>query len=301
MAYRFLLEVPAHLAEEASVVVTAAGDAQVLVSRPGHGLGFDESYVNLTVAAHSLRLIEPLYAWAGDIGATRPESRVYAGVVLHTGQRLGMHETDPAGMVAAIRRDQPWVERFTPKIGEHEFDLPPTRRRQALAEATGLAVAEPRADAVLAVDLIDAEEVLSVRGDTYAVIQVNDLPVVERVYHDLLGLTIRQRLRQDRSGEWIEIGSDYDHATAAQDGTEADIAFLANGALHIALMRVGRSIRLDYANVVNELSITVSPGTAARIKALVLMRNYTMLTSTGPAFGFRDPFGVVWNVHPASA
>ena len=299
MAYRFLLEVPAQRAEEAAVIVTSAGDAEVLVNRPAHGLGFDEPYANLTVAAHALGVIAPIHAWAAEIGAVRPDSRFHVGIVLHTGERIGLHETSVPDIVAAIRRDQPWVERYTPKIGEHEFDTPPPR---VTATGAALAVAEPATDAtILAADLIEAEEELTVRGTTYAVIQLNDLPVAERVYHDLFGLEIRQRMRQDEDGTWQEQGTGYDHDTAAQEGTEADIAFMSNGALHVALMRAGRAARLDYNDVRGELSIRVNRETANRIRAMVLMRNYTMLTSTGPAFAFRDPFGVVWDVHPTDA
>jgi uncharacterized glyoxalase superfamily protein PhnB len=35
---------------------------------------------------------------------------------------------------------------------------------------------------------------------------------------------------------------------------------------------------------------------AAQVKALVLMRGYTLLTAAGGAFSFRDPFGVVWGI-----
>ncbi len=300
MAYRFLFEVPAALVDEANVIVASAGDAQVVVERPAHGLGFDEPYANLTVAAHTLRVIAPLKAWASEIGATRPDSRIHAGIVLHSGERVILNDTTAEGLVGAIRRDQPWVERFTPKIGEHEFDLPPTRRREALARETSLTVVEPATDVVLAADLIGAEEELTVRGVSYAVVQVADLPPAEHLYHDLFNLVLLQRMRQDDDGTWHELGHTYDADTAAQDGSEADIAFLGNGALNVAIVRAGRSVRLDYARVLNELSIVVEPETANRIRAFVLMRNYTMLTSTGPAFGFRDPFGVVWNVHPAS-
>lgn len=300
MAYRFLFEVPAALADEASVIVTSTGDAQVLVTRPAHGLGFDEPYVNLTVAAHTLQVIAPLKAWAAEVGATRPDSRFHAGIVLHSGERVILGETETEGIVGAIRRDQPWVERFTPKIGEHEFDLPPTRRREALAQATGLVPATPATQTILAADLIDAEEELTVRGVDYAVIQLNTLAPAERLYNEFFDLEIVQRMRQDDDGAWEPIGTDFDAITAARDGAEADIAFMSNGALNVALLRAGRAARLDYDRVVNELSVVVEPETANRIRALVLMRNYTMLTSTGPAFGFRDPFGVVWNVHPAS-
>ncbi|MER3437332.1 MAG: hypothetical protein C4346_06925, partial [Chloroflexota bacterium] len=86
MAYRFLLEVPEDLAAEANVAVSAAGDAQVVVVRNSHGLGFDDPYVDLTVAAHTLRVIDTLYQWFDDLGASRPDIRV----VLHSGERLAL-------------------------------------------------------------------------------------------------------------------------------------------------------------------------------------------------------------------
>jgi len=297
MAYRFLLEVPAKLAATANVVVASAGDAQVLVERPSHGLGFDDPYADLTVAAHTLRVIDLIYEWAGDIGATRSDSRVQIGVVLHSGQRIGLHDTDARQLAATIRRDQPWVENFVPRIGDHVRDfMPPASRAQATAVATIDDVAT-----VTDVNLIDAEDELSMRGRNYAVVQVLDLALAERVYHELLGLELDHRLRQNADGVWEELGHEYDHFSASQDNEEADVVFMHNGPLNLALAAAGRASRLDYATVTNEIAITMEPAAAARLKALVLMRGYTMLTSTGPAFSFRDPFGVVWGIRPHDA
>src|SRR3712207_2208235 len=116
MAYRFLLEVTEALAPEAGVAVEQAGDAQVLLVRSSHGLGFEDPYVDLTVAAHTLRVIDGLYDWFDALGASRPDVRI----VLHGGERLALEAHDRGALVAAIRRDQPWVERSIPKVGEHE-------------------------------------------------------------------------------------------------------------------------------------------------------------------------------------
>ena len=118
MAYRFLLEVPGTLVEDASIAVERTGDAQVVVVRTSHGLGYDDSMVDLTVAAHSLRVIDSLYGWFDSLGASRPDIRL----VLHGGDRLSLEATDRGGMVAAIRRDQPWVERSLPRIGDHVIE-----------------------------------------------------------------------------------------------------------------------------------------------------------------------------------
>ena len=300
MAYRFLLEIPANLSAEANVVVAGVGDAQVVVERPAHGLGYDDPYVDLTVAAHSLRVIDTIYAWANDIGATRAESRIQVGMLLHGGERLALQETDARRMAAMIRRDQPWVENFVPKIGEHEQDLAPPAPA-SVSRAALATVDAPAAASISAVNLIDAEDELSVRGRNYAVIKVLDMARAQRVYHELLGLELYQRLRQDAQGVWEELGDEYDDFSASQSSDEADVAFMHNGPLNVALAAAGRSAVLDYGTVRNQIAVAMAPEAAARVRAMVLMRGYTMLAAAGPEFAFRDPFGVVWNIHPHTA
>lgn len=302
MAYRFLLEVPTTLASDANTAVTSAGDAQVLVDRNSHGLGFDDPYNNLTVAAQSLGVIDTLYTWANEIGATRPDSRIKVGIVLHSGERLNLHDMDQLQLIAAIRRDQPWVERSVPKIGEHE----PEYRQVASGALATVAAAPvstgllPAAAPIQAVDLIEADDELVVGGRAHAVIQVYDLPQPERLYAELFGLEITVRLRQDADGAWQELPATYDHLTAGQTSTEADVAFMGNDPLYVALVRAGRASLLDYSRIHNDIAVAMDLTGARRLKAIALMRGYTLLTSAGEGFSFRDPFGVVWDIHPTS-
>lgn len=308
MAYRFLLEVPENLTAEANVAVASAGDAQVLVDRAAHGLGVDVPYHDLTVAAHSLRVVATLCGWADDIGATREDSRFQIGLVLHSGQRIGLHEMDAPALVAAIRRDQPWVETSVPKIGDHEREtvaglntnLELAGSAPTAASAVAMIEAAPAAT-ITAVNLIDAEDEVTIRGRNFAVIQVMELAPAEALYAELLGLTLGDRLRQDADGVWEELGHEYDHAQASHNATEADVAFMHNGPLNVALMRAGRAARLDYSIISNRIAVAIEPSAAARINAKVMMRSYTLLASEGPAFTFRDPFGVAWSIHPHSA
>lgn len=304
MAYRFLLEVPANLTDQANVAVTTAGDAQVLVDRPAHGLGVDVPYHNLTVAAHTLRVISTLYAWADEIGATRDDSRFQVGVVLHSGRRLGLHDLDAPALVAAIRRDQPWVETSVPKIGDHEREtvagLNTNLEAVAMpASPAAVAVIEQAAPSpILAVDLIDADDEITIRGRNFAVIQVLDLEDAESFYADLLGLELDGRMRLAENGAWEDVDPEYDHGRAAWNGTEADVSFLHGGPLNLALRRAGRAARLDYSRISNQLVLAVEPAAAAAIKAKALVRGYTLLASEGPAFTVRDPFGVAWSIRP---
>jgi len=304
MAYRFLLEVPASLVDDANVAVATAGDAEVLVERPGHGLGIDEPYSDLTVAAHSLGVVNTLYAWANELGATRADSRANIGIVLHHGQRLRLNDLDASSLASAIRRDQPWVERTLPKIGDHErvrFANPVVPPQVEDTSPGTLAVATAPAATVTDVDLIDAEDEITVDGTNYAVIRVMNLALAERFYQDVMGLTLVRRLRRNETGGWEDLGTEYDHAAASHALTEADLTLMENGPLAIALSRAGRAAHLDYDTVMNELQVAMEPAAAARLKALVLMRNYTLLGSSGRSFTFRDPFGVVWNVRSNSS
>ncbi|MBA2775401.1 MAG: hypothetical protein H0U31_01575 [Chloroflexia bacterium] len=296
MAYRFLLEVPATLSDDANVAVATAGDAQVLVGRAAHGLGFDDPYANLTVAAHSLRVVNTLYEWAGEIGATRPDSRFQIGVVLHSGQRIGLHDTDAPGLVAAIRRDQPWVEHSVPRIGDHEREtVAGLNTNDPEADSIASRDPEPRSS-ITGVNLIDAEDELSMSGRNYAVIQVHELAPAERLYSEIFGLTAGSRMRQDEVDAWEELDADYDHEGASRDNAEADVSLMHNGPLLVALLRAGRAARLDYAGINNQIGVAMTAEAAAQVKALVLMRGYTLLTAAGGAFSFRDPFGVVWGI-----
>ncbi|MDQ3653554.1 MAG: hypothetical protein M3457_00555 [Chloroflexota bacterium] len=312
MAYRFLLEVPENLTAEANVAVASAGDAQVLVDRAAHGLGVDVPYHNLTVAAHSLRVVSTLYAWAGEIGATRSDSRFQIGVVLHNGKRIGLHDVDAPALVAAIRRDQPWVETSAPKIGDHEretvaglntnLELVSSPATGATATVAAVATLEQAPPATItAVNLIDADDEVTIRGRNFAVIQVLELAPAEALYAELLGLSLGDRLRQEEDGVWEEVEPDYDHALAEHAGTEADVSFLHNGPLNVALRRAGRAARLDYSIISNQIAVAMEPPAAAGIKAKVLIRGYTLLAAEGPAFTFRDPFGVAWSIHPHRA
>jgi hypothetical protein len=92
----------------------------------------------------------------------------------------------------------------------------------------------------------------------------------------------------------------YDHAIAAQAGEEADVAFMTNAPLNLAVVRAGRAARLEYATIRNDIAVAMTAESANRVRALVMMRGYNLLESAGPTFAFRDPYGVVWDIHPTS-
>lgn len=228
------------------------------------------------------------------------------GIVPHGGQRLMIGDVSRSQVIAAIRRDQPWVEHTIPKIGEHETKhspgssliesevVPDVEEEMALNASAAVATQAPPV-AILAADEAKAAEGLTVAGVPHVRLKVYDIAKPERVYNELFGTELVGRGNRKRGGGWTFLPPVYDEETEAQAGTEPDFAFLHNGPLTIALEREGRGYPLDYVNVPEPIRLTVDMPSLNRIRARVLMRSYTILDDTRPdAFAFRDPFGYTW-------
>jgi catechol 2,3-dioxygenase-like lactoylglutathione lyase family enzyme len=303
MAYRFLLETPAALADAASIAVERVDDAQVVLIRPSHGLGVDDPYVDTTVAAHSLRVVDSLYDWYETLPAPRPAARI----VLHGGERHPLESVDRARMVALIRRDQPWVERSIPRVGDHEpsdasagFSVGPG----APGEATG-GVMRREALGVAVVDRLEQGAAESapaggargpeIRAINYLLVQVSDLRRAEDFYQDFLGLTLLGRVRRGPDDAMLPLPRDFSWERAVQTGELADISFLASGPLVLAVQRMGLGVILNQG-VLEMVSLGVDSRTFAQLKGAVLMRNLTVLRSDAASFVFRDPMNVNWEI-----
>jgi catechol 2,3-dioxygenase-like lactoylglutathione lyase family enzyme len=308
MAYRFLLEVPQRLAADANVAVDQAGDAQVILVRDSHGLGFDDPYVDLTVAAHTLRIVDTLYDWFDTLGASLPDIRI----VLHGGERVALEAQDRGAMVTAIRRDQPWVERTIPKVGDHEREefipgytegagLREGRPESLAIDATGgnepgiAAELDPYSIVPGAVAVREPERVVRFRDLNHVAVHIADLAKAERFYADFLGMELLGRARRADQGTFQAINGDYRWDEAVRTGTEADVSFMANGPITLALHRVGRGARLE-RGIIDHLSIAVDAATFTTLKGEVLMRPLTILRAADTSFTFRDPFGITWEM-----
>ena len=303
MAYRFLLEVPESLAEAASIAVERAGDTQVLVVRPSHGLGVDDPYLDMTVAAHSLRVVDSLFDWYEASDAPHPDVRM----VLHGGARYPLGSVDRAQMVALIRRDQPWVERTIPHIGDHE----PVTRTPRYSVGPGASEFESRADmtfetAPVAVaapgdeagDILPSGEpasALQIRAINYVLVQVNDLRKAEQFYQDFFGMRLLGRVRRGTDGTQVPLPPDYSWDRALQSGEMADTTYFSNGPLTLAARRVALGDLLGQG-ALETVSLGVDSHTFATMKGEVLMRPLTILRSGIASFTFRDPFNVNWEI-----
>jgi catechol 2,3-dioxygenase-like lactoylglutathione lyase family enzyme len=293
MAYRFLLEVPEALSEEAHVEIGGADSVQIVVTRPSFASGYDRPYAALTIAAHNLRVIDLIYTWYESFPPTRPELRI----VLNTGQRVSLTELDRGEMVAAIRRDQPWVERTIPKIGDHAEDEFVTvdstvgdsgeARDQRMDTIT---TAPARRDAPA-----KQKRAVVIEGVNFIAIRVADLAKAERFYTDFFAMEIVGRTRLTPERRYELLPHDYEWREAVMTDTQADDTYLRNGPLALTLRRVGLGARLD-RDLIDRISIQVDGTTYNKLKANVLMRSFELLSSSETSFTFRDPYSVPWEV-----
>ena len=298
MAYRFLLEVPERLAEEATLVIDQAGDAQVVVERPSHGLGVDAPYLDLTTAAHSLRVIELLGEWYTRL----PDPRPNVGVVLHGGERYSLGEMSPKRIVALIRQDQPWVERSIPHVGDHEPKVAPSGFSTG-AGAPVLEVVDVQqggGGVGLAEALVLTGEEAPARGlhaqaINYVLVQVNDLQKAERFYQDFFAMQLLGRLRRGGDNTLKPLPADYSWEQASQTGELADVTFFSSGPLTLAVQNVGMGVLLGKGPV-DLVSVGVDARTFTRLKGEVLMYPLNVLRSGVASFVFRDPMGVNWEI-----
>lgn len=290
MAYRFLLEVPESLGAEGNVAVGAADDAQVVVVRNSHSRDFDEPYLDLTIAAHTLRVIETLYDWFDVLGASRPDIRI----VLHSGETLSLEAHDRSSLVAAIRRDQPWVERTIPRIGDHVGDLTEvdddTRGDPVMPVVS---TAAGRAASSLAV--AETERAVAIRDLNHIALRVTDLAKAERFYTEFFAMDIIGRARRSAQGGYTSLNGNYSWEEATRTGQEADVTFVRNGPLTLALQRLGRGARLEWG-LLDHISIRVDATAFINLKGQILIRSFELLASSETAFVFRDPFGTSWEI-----
>lgn len=285
MAYRFVLEAPESLAFEVNSAVYSTPDAQIHHVRNSHGLGFDDAFVNMTVAAHSFEVVERIYQWMVERGQPYPDLRL----VMHDGRRVSLAKANVSLIVAAIRRDQPWVDRTMPMIGSHE-PLPwlsPAAQRSE----------EP----AVPVLMLDDSESLAERFRTAPRIPVHNLPPAEEFYRDVLDLHVAARARRRDDNSLHAIEGHYDPKMARLKVEEADVVFLENGPLQVNLERHRRGQLLPYGLDFEEIHTTATREQMSAIKGRILMGGYNLLESTDDVLRFADPFNVVWVITPAVA
>lgn len=309
MAYRFLLEVPEELYEQANVVINHDPDGGIVDTHVGIAGDFDNPGITMTLMAHNLDIAWRLKDWYADVQANMPGARP-VNYLLASGARLPVGESDPYDVVAAIRRDQPWVERTIPKIGEHithtapAGTLKPAVAQAAVAPARAAVVNAPRVANVTIIATDDPADHpnITVDGATMFHLPVIELFRAEQAYAEVFGLQLADRADSDGHGGYVWHNAQPGSTSDIRTNPEAGFAFLQNGALTVALDRYGRSAPISHhSNVPDPIKLMVSDESLENIKAEVLVRNWTVMDDSTPGiFVFRDSFGFTWEIHAQS-
>lgn len=295
MAYRFMLETPLAYSSEAEIAIAQTPNVQIVMNRTSYAGGFDNPRAALTISAPDLTVVHSLYRW---LESSNPRPRM--NFVFYSGRRVDLDDIDEGTLIAAIRRDQPWVERSIPKIGEH-FPQPWIGPEASRGKAAMNAAIAGDRETFMEESLVVAEESgVVIESVNYLAINVADLPKAEAFYHNLFGLQVVARTKSDESGNYRLLSPDYDPVDAVLTDQVADDSFMRNGALLIALHRVGRGARVD-RTMIDRVSIRVDAETFNRLRGQVLTRNFENLGGGHTYFAFRDPYGVPWEVTMAGA
>ena len=295
MAYRFMLETPLEYSSEAEIAIMQTPNVQIVMNRTSYVDGFDHPRAALTISAPDLTVIHNIYRW---LETTTPRPVMH--FVFYSGRRIALDDLDEGALIAAIRRDQPWVERSIPKIGDHApqpWIGPEASRGTAAMNA---AIAGDRETFMEESIVVVEDPGVAIESVNYLAINVADLTSAETFYHNLFGLQVVARTKSDESGNYQLLSPDYNPVDAVLTDEVADDSFMRNGALLIALHRVGRGARLE-RTIIDRVSIRVDADTFNRLRGHVLMRNYENLGGGHTYFAFRDPYGVPWEITMAGA
>jgi catechol 2,3-dioxygenase-like lactoylglutathione lyase family enzyme len=281
LAYRFMLEVPEAVHEDAKIAIGGVRDAQILIERHPHALNAQSAFAQLTVTAHSLAVLDALYGWMA-------ERDVHEDVYLESfkGDRLALADSDAKSVRRRIQSDQYWMENTVPRItyvdaaamegGARVADVPYGGR-----VASGLAVAPAASD-------------VTINGVDHVAVRVRDMPRAEQFYRDLFGLQVVYRARRD--GErWQHLPADFDWVASIHTGVFPEIVRLENGPLGLVLINAGAGAVM-HENRVAYLSVDVPLETLQTLRGKALFASYTVQEDSARAFRFTDPFGISWQL-----
>lgn len=284
MAYRFILEVPESIGEEAKVVVDQAPEAEVLIARYSRPLDSSQTRREITVVAHSLEVIDQLYSWLRtQEEAARIELEPFGG------PRVCLSQYSSYQVKALVQGDQYWMETTMPNIAH-----------LSRSAATGIVL--PATETVLPAGLnTPTEGPISIAPKTLefytseqVLIRVRDIRWSEAVYRDLFEMDVVIRAR--RAGDqWEPLPREFDWEDGIRTGVYPGLAVLQHEPLSIVLLSVGRgspSLEMERKHV----NLVVSPKSLRLLRAKVMMHPFPMADNQPHYFSFRDPYETIWLV-----
>ncbi|MBA2453644.1 MAG: VOC family protein [Chloroflexia bacterium] len=281
MAYRFILEVPEMVQEDAKIAVESSRDAEILIERHPHELDPNDAFAELTIVAHSLDVVDNLYNWAisGDF-----RSNVY--LYAHKGQRVSLGDHDSKSMRRLIQGDQYWFENTTPRIS-HQIDLVMEGGSRVADVPYGGRLANSTS-ALQATSTIDIGSV-----DNIA-INVRDIARAEEFYRDFFGMNVIYRARRD-DDRWEHLNTNYSYNEGIHTGIEPEIVRLENGSVGLVLINTGMGKVLHEPRLAY-ISLNVPMDTLNHLRGRALFSSFTVQEDSPRAFRFVDPFSIVWQI-----
>jgi catechol 2,3-dioxygenase-like lactoylglutathione lyase family enzyme len=285
MPYRFVLEVPVEAHQDAKIAVESNRDAQILIERHPRLLDQANSFTEITIACHTLNVIDSLYAWAGADGLL---SSVY--LTAHKGPRVTLSEYDTKSMRRLIQGDQYWYENTVPRIS-HQFDAVMEGGARVADVPYGGRLAESTAVA-------PTETTVDLGSFDNVAINVRDIARAEAFYREFFGMRVSYRAL--REGEnWLHLDAEYDYNTGIRTGQIPELVRMENGPVSLVLINVGGGKVLHEPRVAY-ISLNVPISTLNQLRGKALFHSFTVQEDSPRAFRFVDPFGIVWQVVAAS-
>lgn len=281
MAYRFVLDLPEAAHADAKAVVDSVPDAQVLIDRHPRAANPDEARAELTVAAHSLDVIDALYAWMA-------ERDVNLDVYLHAfkGERIHMPEYDARTLRRTIQGDQYWFEHTVPLIRYVD---------QALMEGGARVADVPYGGrSATGTTLVPAETRVDIGSVDHVAIRVRDMMRAEAFYQDFFGMNVVYRAYRDND-RWQHLDASFDWNASVNTGIAPEIVRLENGQVAIVLINAGMGAVMHEQRVAY-VSISVPMDTLNALRGRVLFSSFTLQEDSSHAFRFVDPFGMSWQI-----
>lgn len=281
MAYRFVLEVPEVVHEDAKIAVESSRDAEILIERHPHELDPNNAFAELTIVAHSLDVVDRLYTWAisGDMSST-----IFLSA--YKGSRICLGDHDAKSIRRLIQGDQYWFENTIPRI-THQID--------PVMEGGARVADVPYGGRLATSDLaLQSQTNLELGSVDNIAINVRDIARAEAFYSDFFGMNVVYRARRDED-RWEHLEASYDYNKGIHTGIEPEIVRMENGSVALVLINIGMGKVLHEPRLAY-ISLSASPETLNTIRGRALFNSFTIQEDSAHAFRFVDPFGLVWQI-----
>lgn len=286
MPYRFVLEVPVEVHQDAKISVESSRDAEILIERTPHVLNPDDAFTELTVTCHSLDVVDSIYNWANAGGAL---DIVY--LTAHKGARVALAEYDIKTMRRMIQSDQYWFENSVPRIS-HQFESVMEGGARVADVPYGGRMAESTA-------VVPADTTINLGEFDNVAINVRDIGHAEAFYRNFFGMNVSYRaLREGDS--WKHLDADYDYEAGIRSGELPEFVRMENGPVSLVLINVGGGQVLHEPRVAY-ISLNVPLETKNHLRGKALFSSFTIQEDSPRAFRFVDPFGIVWQIVAATS